>query len=95
MRHSTWNFVRTRKHGGMLAALGLQKSRAPIMHVLMPSLGLLAAGALVGAAAAVLLTPKSGPVFRRELADGARGLTRRLGDGASRSAPEANVATQS
>ena len=62
----------------ILAALGLEKRRTNI-DVLLPSVALFAAGAIVGAAAAVLLTPKTGPALRRELTDGARDLSQRLG----------------
>jgi hypothetical protein len=62
----------------ILAALGLAKRRTNV-DVLLPSVALFAAGAIVGAAAAVLLTPKTGPAMRRELTDGARDLSQRLG----------------
>jgi len=62
----------------ILAALGLQKRRNSF-DVLLPSVALFTAGAVVGAAAAVLLSPKSGAVLRRELSDGARDLSQRLG----------------
>ena len=62
----------------ILAALGLEKRRTNV-DVLLPSVALFAAGAIVGAAAAVLLTPKTGPAMRRELTDGARDLSQRLG----------------
>lgn len=62
----------------ILAALGLEKRRNNY-DVLLPSVALFAAGAIVGAAAAVLLTPKTGPALRRELTDGARDLSQRLG----------------
>jgi gas vesicle protein len=38
---------------------------------------------MVGAAAAMLLTPKSGPVLRRELSEGARDLSQKLGNTAT------------
>ena len=62
----------------ILAALGLEKRRNTF-DVLLPSVALFAAGAVVGAAAAVLLTPKSGPALRRDLTDGAKDLSQRLG----------------
>lgn len=62
----------------ILAALGLEKRRTHV-DVLLPSVAIFAAGAIVGAAAAVLLTPKTGPALRRELTDGARDLSQRLG----------------
>ena len=67
----------------VLAALGLAKRRDPLTEVVLPSVALFAAGALVGAAAAILLTPKSGPMMRRELTEGARELTQKLGNSAS------------
>ena len=63
----------------ILAALGLEKRRNAVTDVLLPSVALFTAGAVVGAAAAVLLSPKSGATLRRELSDGARDLTQRLG----------------
>jgi hypothetical protein len=63
----------------ILAALGLAKRRDPLTEVVLPSLALFTAGAVVGAAAALLLAPKPGPVLRRELSDGARDLSQRLG----------------
>jgi hypothetical protein len=61
----------------ILAAIGLEKRRT-VVDAVVPSLAIFAAGALVGAAAAVLLTPKSGPQMRRELTDGARDLSQKL-----------------
>ena len=63
----------------ILAALGLEKRRNTLTDVLLPSVALFTAGAVVGAAAAVLLAPKSGAPLRRDLSDGARDLTQRLG----------------
>jgi hypothetical protein len=63
----------------ILAALGLEKRRSyNTAAALVPPIALFAAGALVGAAAAVLLTPKTGPQMRRELSDGARDLQQKL-----------------
>jgi hypothetical protein len=67
----------------VLAALGLQRRRDPITQVVLPSVALFAAGAMVGAAAAMLLTPKSGAVLRRELTEGARDLSQKLGTSAT------------
>jgi gas vesicle protein len=50
-----------------------------VTDVLLPSVALFTAGAVVGAAAAVLLSPKSGAALRRDLTDGARDLSQRLG----------------
>jgi hypothetical protein len=61
----------------ILGALGLQQRRA-VSDAIIPSVALFAAGALVGAAAAVLLTPKTGQQLRRELTDGARDLSQKL-----------------
>jgi hypothetical protein len=63
----------------ILAALGLEKRRSySSASALVPPLAIFTAGALVGAAAAVLLTPKTGPQMRRELSDGARDLQQKL-----------------
>jgi hypothetical protein len=67
----------------VLAALGLEKRRDPFLNIVLPSFALFAAGAAVGAAAAMLLTPKSGPVLRRELTEGARDLSQKLGSTAN------------
>jgi hypothetical protein len=61
----------------ILGALGLQQRRG-ISDAIVPSVALFAAGALVGAAAAVLLTPKTGQQMRRELTDGARDLSQKI-----------------
>jgi hypothetical protein len=61
----------------ILGALGLQQRRA-ISDAIVPSVALFAAGALVGAAAAVLLTPKTGQQLRRELTEGARDLSQKI-----------------
>lgn len=63
----------------ILAAIGLERRRDPFTGVMLPSVALFAAGALVGAAAAVLLTPKTGPALRRELTDGAREWGQKIG----------------
>ena len=78
MKATTWKSLPKLGTNHMLATIGLEKRRDPISDVLLPSLALFAAGAALGAATTALLTPKSGPVLRREIADGARGLTRRL-----------------
>jgi hypothetical protein len=61
----------------ILAAIGLERRRT-VSDALVPSLALFTAGALVGAAAAVLLTPKTGQQLRRELTDGARDLSQKI-----------------
>jgi YtxH-like protein len=62
----------------ILAVLGLEKRRTSISGVVLPSVALFAAGAVVGAAAAVLLAPKSGEALRRDLTAGARDLSTKL-----------------
>lgn len=57
----------------VLDMLGLQGKPTNSQRV-MTYAGLIVAGAVVGAAAAILLTPKSGPDVRRDLRDGARTL---------------------
>jgi hypothetical protein len=63
----------------ILAALGLQRRRNSFDAALAPSIALFAAGALVGAAAAMLLAPKSGQALRKELSAGAKDLGQRIG----------------
>jgi hypothetical protein len=63
----------------VLSVLGLEKRRSTIPDIIVPSLALFAAGAVVGAAAAMLLAPKTGAALRRDLSDGAKDLTQRLG----------------
>jgi hypothetical protein len=67
----------------ILAALGLQRRRSLIEDALVPSVALFAAGAVVGAAAALLLAPKAGTALRRDLTEQARDLGQRLGASAS------------
>lgn len=63
----------------ILAALGLERRTSySAASAFVPPLAIFTAGALVGAAAAVLLTPKTGPQMRRELSDGARDLSQKL-----------------
>lgn len=62
----------------LLAALGLQRRVSP-ETIILSSAGMFALGAVAGATAAVLLTPKSGPVMRRQLSSGAKDLSQRLG----------------
>ncbi|MEY4580573.1 MAG: YtxH-like protein [Pseudomonadota bacterium] len=63
----------------ILAALGVEKRRSPVTGIILPSVALFIAGAAVGAAAAVLLSPKSGEALRRDLSNGARDIGNRLG----------------
>lgn len=62
----------------ILSVLGLEKRRSAVTSVVLPSVALFAAGAVVGAAAAVLLAPKSGEALRRDLTAGAKDLSNRL-----------------
>jgi hypothetical protein len=61
----------------MLAVMGLEKRRNTA-DIIVPTVAIFAAGALVGAAAAILFAPKPGAQLRRELSDGARDLTNKL-----------------
>jgi hypothetical protein len=67
----------------ILEALGLERRRNVFPDVALPSLAIFAAGALLGAAGAVLLTTKTGPALRRELVEGAKDLSQRIGSTAS------------
>jgi len=67
----------------ILAALGLQRRPSTFSATFGPSAAVFAAGAVVGAAAALLLTPKAGPQLRRQLTDTARDLGQRFGASAS------------
>lgn len=63
----------------ILAVLGLEKRRSyNTASAIVPPLAIFTVGALVGAAAAVLLTPKTGQQLRRELTDGARDLSQKI-----------------
>ncbi|HEX4353886.1 MAG TPA: YtxH domain-containing protein, partial [Polyangiales bacterium] len=57
--------------------------RSVIEDALVPSVALFAAGAVVGAAAALLLAPKSGTALRRDLTEQAKDLGQRFGASAS------------
>jgi hypothetical protein len=73
------NSLRNFSGDDILAALGLEKRRSyNTAASLVPPIAIFTAGALVGAAAAVLLTPKTGPQLRRELTDGARDISTKL-----------------
>jgi hypothetical protein len=67
----------------ILAALGLQRRPSNFTETFGPAVAIFAAGAVVGAAAALLLAPKPGPQLRKELSDGARDLGHRIGATAS------------
>jgi hypothetical protein len=60
-----------------LASLGLQR-RTSGTAALLPSVAIFAAGAIVGATAAVLFAPKSGASLRRDLTEGARDIGQKL-----------------
>ncbi|MET0387009.1 MAG: YtxH domain-containing protein [Polyangiales bacterium] len=72
------NSLRNLGADDLLEVLGLQKRRTAI-DVVLPSVALFAAGAVVGAAAAVLLAPKTGAQVRAQLSEGARDLSQRIG----------------
>src|SRR4051812_35445175 len=73
------NSLQTLSSDDILAALGLEKRRSPVTGVILPSVALFAAGAVVGAAAAMLLAPKTGEALRRDLTNGAKDIGQRLG----------------
>lgn len=79
----------------MLGTIGLAKRRDPVRDVWLPFMALFAAGAVIGASAAVLLTPKSGATLRRDLSQGARGVRRKLTNGVGSTARPALTAEQS
>ncbi|MBI5547077.1 MAG: YtxH domain-containing protein [Deltaproteobacteria bacterium] len=60
--------IRNLSKDDLLDALGLQ-TRRTAMDVVLPGLGLFAAGLLVGAGLGLLLAPKSGTELRADLAD--------------------------
>ena len=63
----------------ILAAIGLERRRSSsAAAAIVQPIAIFTAGALIGAAAAVLLTPKTGPQMRRELSDGARDLSQKI-----------------
>jgi len=66
----------------ILATLGLQRRNSGPTAIL-PSVAIFAAGAIVGATAAVLFAPKSGASFRRDLTEGAREIGQKLSSTAS------------
>ena len=90
MRYNLRKLSRTIRIDRMLRTMGLQRRLDPITDVVIPSMTLFAVGALFGASTAVLLAPKSGPALRKDLAEGAKSLTRRLSDGSRRASAGAN-----
>lgn len=88
MRNKPRNFLHTTSDR-MLGTVGLARRRDPLWDVWLPSLSLFAAGAVIGASAAVLLTPKPGPDMRRDLSEGAKDVTRKLSNGVSAKAKAA------
>jgi len=71
----------------ILAALGLERRRSAL-DVLLPAVGLFAAGVIVGGGVALLLAPKSGRETRRQLKGKASELTHRIGESAGELAEE-------
>jgi len=71
----------------ILAALGLERRRSAL-DVLLPAVGMFAAGVIVGGGVALLLAPKSGRETRRQLKGKASELTHRIGESAGELAEE-------
>lgn len=71
----------------ILAALGLERRRSAF-DVLLPALGIFAAGAVLGGGVALLLAPKSGRETRQNLKGKASELTHRIGESAGEIAEE-------
>jgi hypothetical protein len=68
----------------ILGSVGLAKRRDTLTEIVLPAAALITAGAVVGAAAALLLTPRPGPAIRRELTAGVKDLTQKVSNGISR-----------
>ncbi|HEX4475611.1 MAG TPA: YtxH domain-containing protein [Polyangiaceae bacterium] len=85
------NNVRNFGTDDILGALGLQR-RSTFGDVIVPALGIFAAGAVVGGAVALLLAPKSGDEMRRDLASRADDLRHRVGNAAKDALGEARQA---
>ena len=64
----------------VLGALGLQKRIAALAPAAISPVSMFVAGAVVGAAAALLLSPKSGEAMRHDLTSGAKDLGQRIGE---------------
>jgi hypothetical protein len=79
--------VRGFSSNDILTALGLERRRSAL-DVLLPAVGVFAAGVVVGGGIALLLAPKSGRETRRELKGKASELTHRLGESAGELAEE-------
>lgn len=75
MRNSTTDKI--------LGSIGLAKRRDTLSDIVLPAAALITAGAVVGAAAALLLTPKPGPAIRRELTAGVKDLSQKVSNGAA------------
>ena len=71
----------------ILAALGLERRRTAL-DVLLPAVGVFAAGLVVGGGIALMLAPKSGKETRRQLKGKASEITHRLGESAGELAGE-------
>jgi len=63
----------------ILGVIGLERARGPLARLL-PAIGLVAVSAAVGAGAALLLAPSSGPKLRARLSDGLEDAKHRLSD---------------
>jgi hypothetical protein len=63
--------------GDVLELVGVTRKRT-LLEVLLPTLGLIAAGAVVGAGAGLALAPSSGRRLRRDLQQGMSGRLDRL-----------------
>ncbi|HEX3595335.1 MAG TPA: YtxH domain-containing protein [Polyangiaceae bacterium] len=72
-----FNAMRGISADDVLSALGLQR-RQTVAGTILPIATGFAAGALAGAAVALLFAPKSGTEMRRELSDRASDVTRRV-----------------
>lgn len=75
MRNSATNKI--------LGTIGLARRRDTLTEIVLPAAALITAGAVVGAAAALLLTPRPGPAIRRELTEGVKDLSQKVSNGAS------------
>ncbi len=69
----------------VLNSLGLARYREPAVPEWVTPVAFFGLGALTGAAAAVLLTPKSGPELRQDISDGAK----QIGDSVATTVNEA------
>lgn len=77
----------------ILNQFGLQ-TRPTASDILLPAVGLVSAGAAVGAGVALLLAPKSGKQTRQDIADGAKAGATRVADAATNVASVAGNAVR-